>query len=146
MPVRGILRKGTGAPGLTSATNAPIYVNSADNLPYIVPAGTGTSEVPFVLGLAGVTGAKMAAGTGALVSGTGTVATGLATVKGITFTVTQPATGTYPTGASEVHSINVVSVTTGSVVIQGVFNSFTTGAATVSVSGTAGFRWVALGT
>ncbi len=125
-------------------------MDSDDNIPYIFPSGTGSttgvSGVPFILGLPNVTGAKMAGGSGALVSGTGTVATGLTTIKGISFTVNQPATGTYPTGVSEVHSINIVSVTTGSVVIQGVFNSFTTGAATVSVSGTAGFRWVAFGT
>jgi len=145
MPVRGIIRQAT-QPGFATSKNAPIFVDSDDNIAYLVPAGSGTGVVPFVLGLAGVTGSVVAAGSGALVSGTGTVATGLTTIKGITFTVNTPATGTYLTGATEVHSINIVSVTTGSVAIQGVFNSLATGAATVSVSGTASFRWVAVGT
>ena len=145
MPVRGIVRQPTAA-GLVSRTNAPIFVDSDDNIPYINPAGTGTSLVPFVLGLTGVTGAVIAAGSCALVSGVATIATGLSTVKGFAALINTPATGTYTTGANEVHGINVTSITTGSVVIQGVFNSLATGAATASVSGTAGFRWVAIGT
>ncbi len=142
--IRSLTRRPTIL-GYATAASAPIYVDSDDNAVKIIPAGTGTTEV--VLAVAGgASGFKMVAGSGALVSGTGTIATGLLTVQGITFTVNQPATGTYTTGANEVHTINVVSVTTGSVAIQGVFNSLTTGAATASVSGTAGFRYVALGT
>ena len=145
MPIRGIVRA-KSVKGVVSDTNAPFYVDSDDNIPYIIPAGTGTSEIPFVLGLAGVTGAKIAAGSGVLVSGVATVATGLTTVKGFAGLVNTPAPGTYLTGVTEVHGLNITSVTTGSVVLQGVFNSLATGAATASVSGTAGFRWVAIGT
>ena len=143
MPVRGIVRRAT-TPGVATATNAPFFVDSDDNIPYLIPAGSGTSVVPFVLGLTGVTGAKLAAGSGTLVTGTAIVATGLTTVKGFTATV-YGATG-FATGATEVHEIQVVSITTGAVSVQGVFNSFATGAATVSVSGTATFYWLALGT
>ena len=143
MPVRGIVRRATVA-GEVTATNAPIYVDSDDNIPYLIPAGTGSSLVPFVLGLTGVTGAKIAAGSGVLVAGTGTIATGLATVKGFAAAV-RGATG-FATGATEVHEIQVTSITTGSVAVQGLFNAFVTGAATLSVSGTATFNWVAIGT
>ena len=144
MPIRGILRQKT-VPGLVSNTNAPFYVDSDDNIPYIIPAGTGTSEVPFVLGLSGVTGAKIAGGTGVLVSGVATIATGLTTVKGFTANVLS-ASGTFASGVSEVSNLCITSITTGSVVVQGLFNSFVTGAATISVSGTATFNWVAIGT
>lgn len=143
MPIRGLVRRAT-VPGQVSATNAPIYIDSDDNIPYCIPAGTGTSEVPFVLGLTGVTGAKIAAGSGTLVTGTAIVATGLTTVKGFSAAV-RGATG-FATGATEVHEIQIVSITTGAVSVQGVFNSFATGAATISASGTATFNWVAFGT
>jgi hypothetical protein len=145
MPVRGILRSPT-IKGLATPTHAPLHVDSDDNLPYMIPAGSGTTLVPLVIGLSGVTGVVIASGTGTLVSGVVTVATGLTTVKGFSATVKTPATGTYLTGVTEVHSINVTSITTGAVSVQGVFNSFVTGAATASVSGTAPFWWVAIGT
>ena len=91
-------------------------------------------------------GPRVAAGTGTLVTGAVVVATGLATVTAFTASVKEPATGTYTTGANEVHSINVKSITTGAVSVDGVFNSLATGAATVSVSGTATFYWIAFGT
>mgnify|MGYP001560408055 CR=1 FL=1 len=143
MPIRGIVRQAS-TPGLATGKNAPFFVDSDDNIPYINPAGTGTDVVPFVLGLAGVTGAKIAAGSGVLVSGIATVATGLTTVKGFSAAV-RGATG-FATGATEVHEIQIVSITTGAVAVQGVFNAFVTGAATISVSGTATFNWVAIGT
>ena len=143
MPIRGIVRQATQA-GFASTKNAPIFVDSDDDIPYIVPTGSGTGAVPFVLGLAGVTGAKLAAGSGVLVSGVATVATGLTTVKGFNADV-RGATG-FASGATEVHEIQIVSITTGAVAVQGIFNSFATGAATISVSGTATFNWIAVGT
>ena len=143
MPVRGLVRT-AAFKGTVTDTNAPIYVDSDDNIPYLIPAGTGSSLIPFVLGLTGVTGAKIAAGSGTLVTGTVIVATGLTTVKGFVATV-YGATG-FATGATEVHEIQVVSITTGAVSVQGIFNAFVTGAATISASGTATFYWLALGT
>ena len=143
MPVRGIVRSDV-IKGVASETNAPFHVDSTDNIPYLIPAGTGTSLVPLVLGLAGVTGAKIAAGSGTLVSGVVTVDTGLTTVKGFSAAV-RGATG-FATGATEVHEIQIVSITTGAVAVQGIFNAFVTGAAPISVSGTATFNWVAIGT
>ncbi len=90
-------------------------------------------------------GAKIAGGTGSLVSGAATIATGLTTVLGFT-AVPISASGTFATGASEVFTIYVTSITTGSVVVNGVFNQFTTGNATKSVSGTTAFSWFAYGT
>ncbi len=144
MPVRGILRSPVVA-GVASKTNAPFHVDSDDNIPYINPAGTGSTMVPLVLGIGGVTGGVMAAGSGVLVSGVATVATGLGTVKGFMAQVLS-ASGTFATGVTEVSNLCITSITTGSVVVQGIFNSFATGAATASVSGTTSFRWVAFGT
>ena len=143
MPIRGLLRQPTVA-GLATDKNAPIFVDSDDNLAYVNPAGTGSTLTPFIFGVAGVTGVRIAAGSGVLVTGAATVATGLTTVKGFAAAV-RGATG-FATGATEVHEIQIVSITTGAVAVQGIFNAFVTGAATISVSGTAAFNWVAFGT
>jgi hypothetical protein len=87
---------------------------------------------------------RQAAGSGSLVSGTATIATGLNSVLSFN-TILNGPTG-FATGATEVSDIVVSSITTGSVVVKGTFNSFVTGAATISVSGTGGFFWQALGT
>ena len=89
-------------------------------------------------------GWRVAAGTGTLVTGTATIATGLDTVRAFTASV-YGATG-FATGATEVNSIIVRTITTGSVVVTGAFNAFATGAATLSASGTATFYWIAFGT
>jgi hypothetical protein len=47
MPVRGILRKSTPA-GDATDTNAPIYVDSDDNLLKFIPAGSGSTEVTLL--------------------------------------------------------------------------------------------------
>ncbi len=142
MPARSIARSAS-VKGYAIPTAAPIYVNSGDNSVRIIPAGTGTTEV--VLAIAGAaSGFKMTAGSGALVSGTGTIATGLLTVQGFSITL-KGATG-FATGATEVSDFNITSITTGSVAVQGVFNAFATGASTLSVSGTAAYSWLALGT
>lgn len=119
---------------------------SAADLADIVDTSGAFSQIPAVQTATGASGVRVAHGSGTLVTGTLIVATGLSTVVGFTATVIQPATGTYLTGASEVHSINVVSITTGAVSVQGVFNAFVTGAATKSASGTATFYWIAFGT
>lgn len=142
--IRSIHRNPT-VKGVATQASAPFYVNSGDNSVRCIPAGTGTTEVVFSTTVSS-SGNRTAAGTGTLASGTGAIATGLASVLSFQATVKQPATGTYTTGASEVHTINVTSITTGAVSVQGVFNSFVTGAATASVSGTATFYWVAVGT
>ncbi len=142
--IRSIHRNPT-VKGFATAASAPIYVDSDDNALKFIPAGTGTTEVVVAVA-AQASGFKFAAGTGTLVTGALIVATGLSTVLGFTATVKEPATGTYLTGATEVHSINVKSITTGAVSVDGIYNSFTTGAATVSVSGTAVFYWLAVGT
>jgi hypothetical protein len=91
----------------------------------------------------GTNGFRMAAGTATLVSGTVAVATGLNSVVAFTANVIK-ATGA-ATGAAEVTSIWVGAITTGSVTVTGSFNSFVTGSATPSASGTASFYWVAFG-
>lgn len=89
-------------------------------------------------------GPRFAAGTATLVSGAVVVATGLNTVTSFTATL-KTATG-FSTGATEVSNFTVVSIATGAVTVNGLFNAFATGAATVSVSGTATFNWLAFGT
>ena len=42
MPVRGLVRT-AAFKGTVTDTNAPIYVDSDDNIPYLIPAGTGSS-------------------------------------------------------------------------------------------------------
>lgn len=83
-------------------------------------------------------------GSGALVSGVATVATGLASVN--VFTATLTGTGAKTTGAAEIATLQVHTITTGAVIVQGFFNSFVTGTPTISVSGTNTFSWIAIGT
>ena len=86
----------------------------------------------------------IAYGTGALVSGVVTIQTGLASVSNFLPVLT--GTGAKTTGAAEVATLQVHTITTGAVVVQGFFNSFVTGTPTISVSGTAAFSWIAIGT
>lgn len=139
--IRSFTRRPTVA-GYASAGSAPVYLDSDDNILKVIPAGSGTTEVavPFAIS---ASGARMAAGSGALVTGALTIATGLTSVLSFQATLNGP-TG-FATGATEVSNIIVSSITTGSVVVKGVFNAFVTGAATISVSGTAGFTWIAVG-
>ena len=140
--IRSITRR-AAVIGYANAATAPIYVDSDDDALKHIPAGTGTTE--RVLGVAmTASGFRYAVGTGTLVSGTVAVATGLATVLAFNATV-YGATG-FATGATEVSRIIVGTITTGSVVVTGAFNSYTTGADTLSASGTATFYWLAFGT
>ena len=142
MPARSITRAAT-IQGYAIPANAPLYVDSDDNALKIIPAGTGSTELAVVLA-ATASGFRVAAGTGTLVTGAVVVATGLTTVLACA-TAQYGATG-FATGATEVHTTFVKSITTGAVTVGGIFNSFATGAATVSVSGTATFYWIAIGT
>lgn len=128
--------------GYASAGSAPIYVDSDDNTIKVIPAGTGTTEVAIPTAVS-TSGAKFAAGSGALVSGAATIATGLTSVLSFQATV-YGATG-FATGATEVDEIIVSSITTGAVAVKGVFSIFTTGSRALSVSGTATFYWLAVG-
>mgnify|MGYP001565495648 CR=1 FL=1 len=97
-----------------------------------------------LLSTPGTTGSRIAAGTGTLVSGTVAIATGLNSVIAFSANIIK-STGA-ATGAAEVNSIWAGTITTGSVVVTGSFNSFVTGSATPSASGTASFYWIAIGT
>ena len=144
MPTRSITRRPT-LPGGYVATSgaAPIFVDSDDNSLQIVPAGSGSTAV--VIGLsASTSGFRSAAGTGVLVTGAVTVATGLSTV--LSFQTTLAGTGATATGATEVDTLLVSSITTGAVVVQGAYHSGTAAVQVASVSGTATFYWLALGT
>src|ERR1019366_7704631 len=133
--IRSITRRAS-AVGYATSGSAPLYINQSDNSVRVIPAGSGTTEVSLMTTTS--TGAvKSANGTGALVTGTAVVATGLKTVTAFTANI-YGATG-FATGATEVSSIIVSSITTGAVSVTGVYNSFTTGAATLSASGTATF-------
>lgn len=140
--VRSLVRTPT-VRGYATSGSAPIYVDSDDNAVKLIPAGTGTTELAFNLA-ATSSGFRTAAGTGTLVTGTATIATGLTSVLAFTASV-YGATG-FATGATEVDEIIVRTITTGSVVVTGAFNSFVTGAKTLSASGTATFYWIAFGT
>ena len=86
----------------------------------------------------------LAYGSGVFVSGAVTVATGLSSVN--LFQAQLTGTGAKTTGAAEGASIQVHTITTGSVVLALFFNSFVTGTPTISVSGTNTFAWFAIGT
>jgi hypothetical protein len=86
----------------------------------------------------------LAYGSGVLVSGVATIATGLSTVN--VFTANLTGTGAKTTGAAEIATLQIHTIVTGSVIVQGFFNSFVTGTPTISVSGTNTFAWMAIGT
>lgn len=140
MPERGIYRAAS-VKGVATVTNAPIYINSTDNLPHLIPIGSGTAEVIIPVAVS-TSGARFAAGSGSLVSGAATVATGLTSVLG--FTATLSGTGAHATGVTEVAQLSALSITTGAVSLIGLYS---TAAATwvTSVSGTGGFYWTAVG-
>ena len=142
MPARSITRAAT-VQGYALPANAPIYVDSDDNALKIIPAGTGTTELAIGLA-ASASGFRFAGGSGALITGALTVATGLTTVR--SFVATLSGTGATATGASEVDTLLVSSITTGSVVVQGSYHSGTAAVQVASVSGTATFYWLAIGT
>lgn len=108
-----------------------VSVNSAQS------QGIATAKTP-------ATAYKIANGTGTLVSGTVVVATGLATVA--SFVASMIGTGATATGATEAERIVVVSITTGAVTVNGSYHSATAAVMVQSVSGTAAFHWIAIGT
>lgn len=109
----------------------------------IVNMGTVAGRVdPYVRPVSGADTIRIAYGSGALASGVATVNTGLSTI--LAADVNLVGTTGFATGATEVSSV-IIKATTGSLAIQGVFNSFVTGAATLSASGTGQFTWIAIG-
>lgn len=141
MPERGIYRAAS-VKGFATPTNAPIYINSTDNLPHLIPIGSGTTEQIIPLAVS-TSGARVAAGTGTLVSGTVAIATGLTSV--LAFSASLIGTGATATGATEVERLVVASITTGAVTVNGSYHSATAAVSVQSVSGTAAFYWVAVG-
>ena len=142
MPARSVRRAATVA-GYAIPTAAPLYVDSDDNALKIIPAGTGTTEL--AVGLAATaSGFRFAVGTGSLVTGALVVATGLTSI--IAFTATLSGTGASATGATEVDTLVVASITTGAVTVNGAYHSGTSAVQVQSVSGTATFYWIAVGT
>lgn len=141
MSVRGLYRSASQR-GYATPTNAPIRIDTTSNAIMVNVAGSGTTELAVPLAVS-TSGAKVAAGTGTLVTGAVVVATGLTSVLSFQATV-YGATG-FATGATEVDAVIVSSITTGAVTVKGLFNAFVTGARTISASGTATFYWVAVG-
>ena len=142
MPARSIRRAATVA-GYAIPTAAPFYVDSDDNALKLIPAGTGTTELAVCLA-ATASGFRFAGGSGALVTGALVVATGLTSI--IAFTATLSGTGASATGATEVDTLVVASITTGAVTVNGAYHSGTAAVQVQSVSGTATFYWIAVGT
>ena len=142
MPARSVRRAATVA-GYAIPTAAPLYIDSDDNALKLIPAGTGTTELAVCLA-ATASGFRFAAGTGSLVTGTLVVATGLTTV--LAFAPVLNGTGASATGATEVDTLLVSSITTGAVTVQGAYHSGTAAVQLASVSGTATFYWIAVGT
>lgn len=137
--IRSLTRRPTIA-GYASAGSAPIYVDSDDNIPKIIPSGTGTTELPFVLS-ATASGARVAGGTGTLVTGTAAITTGLTTVLSFTCSQTTQPTGT---GVNS-DQILVPTWATGTVTVTAYSVSTITGA-TIAASGSTGsFSWIAIG-
>lgn len=139
--IRSVTRRASQV-GYSAKTSAPLRVDDTSNTLLIVNAGTGSTEVAIPT-MISASGAKIAAGSGALVSGSATIATGLTSVMSFHATV-YGATG-FATGPTEVDEVIVSSITTGSVVCKGVFSIFSTGSRALSASGTATFYWHALG-
>lgn len=102
------------------------------------------SDVSDDLACTPSTNFRVANGTATLVSGAVVVATGLNTITAFIGTV-KTATGFTP-GATEAAWVTMVSSTTGAATVNGLYANATTGATTVSVSGTAAFTWIAFGT
>ena len=144
MPIRSIVRRSAVAGALNATRNtAPVYVDSDDDALKYIPAGTGSTERAFGVSLS-TSGFRMAAGTGTLASGTVVVATGLATVLG--FTGILSGTGATASGATEVDSVVVASITTGAVTVNGQYHAAEAATGVQSVSGTSAFYWFAVGT
>ena len=130
---------------MQGAVNAPSASDSAD-LVDVSSTQTLTNKVAYIRDQtnSGASNRLMAYGTGTLVTGSVVVATGLSTVTA--FVATQYGATGFATGATEVDRVQVSSITTGAVTVMGIYDSFVTGAATLSNSGTATFYWIAIGT
>ncbi len=110
----------------------------------LVDVTNGLNQLQGIKDLTSTGAGKIAYGTGTLVSGTVTVATGLTLCTA--FATTLIGTGATATGATEVERLVVASITTGAVVVNGSYHSGTAAVCVQSVSGTAAFYWVGVGT
>lgn len=140
MSVRG-LHRGAAARGSATPTNAPIFIDSADNTPKLIPAGSGSTQVALVTAVA-ASGAKVVGGSGALVTGAATIATGLTSVLGFSANMVGQPTGT---GAASNQILTISSITTGSVVVAAYAVSSVTGATVAASTSTGSFYWTAVG-
>ncbi len=172
MSIRGIVRQATVA-GVASTKNAPIFIDSDDNILYTIPAGSGTTVVaqcdvssvqtltnktlttptiassatfPVVKDATGAGLRLVAGGTGAMVSGTITITTGLTQILGMTANVVvQPNA----TGALSPQILVVAPGTGasgGSGVVTAYFISSGTGATTIASGSSGTVAWTAFGT
>lgn len=139
MPARGIARV-PSIRGYATVTNAPIRVDPTSNIPLVVPAGSGTTEVPLMLS-ATASGVRVAAGTGALVTGALTIATGLTTIIAASADGVGQATGT---GTASAQLLGT-SWVTGALTVTAYSISSITGATVAASTSTGTFTWFAIG-
>ncbi len=147
MPERGIYRAAS-VKGYAMPTNAPVYVNSSDNLIHIIPIGSGTTEQIIPVATS-TSGARFAAGTATLASGTKAVATGLTQI--LSFSVTSSGAEQLATGDKSVQSFGVTVGTgasggTGTVTAYyATVASVGSGAMAASTGSSGTFNWIAVG-
>lgn len=138
MPERGIVRAASQR-GYATPTNAPIRVDTTTNQVLVNAAGSGTTELPLVFG--SVSGAKIVAGSGALVTGTLTINTGLTTILAASADSAGQPTGT---GTASAQLLST-SWTTGALTVTAYSISSITGATTAANTSTGSFSWIAIG-
>ena len=140
--IRSLTRRAS-AVGYANTATCPIFVDSADNIPKVIPAGTGSTVLPMVLAVAATgSGARLAAGSGALVSGVLAITTGLTTVLGFSC---NPSTAT---GTGVVApQILVPTWATGTVTVTAYYVSTigASGALAAASGSSGGITWTAVG-
>ena len=139
MPIRSVVRAATPK-GYALPDNAPIYVDSDDNQLKVIPAGTGSTEVPVMLG--GTAVAKIVGGTGALVTGTLLIATGLSQITAAWASQREQPTGT---GTASMQ-ILVPTWATGGLTVTAYSVASVTGGTAAASTSTGAFSWGAIGT
>ena len=137
MPIRSVVRC-PEPKGYATPDNAPLFVDADDNQLKLIPAGTGSTVVPIMQGITGAV-AKIAGGTGALVTGALSFASGLTTIVSAWANPAAQPTGTgtasmqilvptWATGALTVTAYSVASVTGGTAAASTSTGAFTWGA------------------
>ncbi len=112
----------------------------------LLDSSSFATQAPFTTSLTGSTGAtfsgaKIVAGSGALVTGTLTITTGLTSIQGFQTTLLTQPTGT-GTASSQ---ILVTTITTGSALVTAYSVSSVTGATVAASTSTGTFSWIAFG-